>query len=115
MAWKLHIERVADSIAIKRTNDNGATYTPVTYHNIAHVTSIIPDGVMNFAPRLADNNRKFNYNYTNKLRVSIMLENASSPAEVFDIQDVINQATWTANLSGLNVAVADINSWLVPS
>lgn len=115
MAWKLHIARVNDSIAIKRTNDNGATYTPITYHNIVSVTSIVPDGVINFAPRLADNNRKFKYPHTNKLRISIMLANQSSPAEVFDIQDVTNQSGWVNSLAGLAAATADINSWLVPA
>ena len=31
----------------------------------------------------------------------------------FDIQEVTNQAGWTANLAGQQQCIADINAWLV--
>lgn len=115
MPWKLHIEKVNDSIAMKRTNDNGTTYTAVTYHHISAVRSIVPDGALNFAPRQADNNRKFSYPYTNKWRITINFTSENGTVEVFDTQDVINQAGWVNTAAGFNQALLDINSWLVPA
>ena len=109
---KIEITKISDSIAIRKRNKDGVTFTPWTYHSVKNIRSIVPDFALNFGVVQPDNNRTHNYPYTNKLRVFFNFVSENGTSEFFDIQDVLNQPTWTANEAGLLQAMTDINIWL---
>jgi len=51
------------------------------------------------------------YQFNDLLRV-IIKDSGSSVIIDFDIQEVVNQPTWTPNPQGLTQCVLDISSWL---
>lgn len=55
---------------------------------------------------------KLSYAYTDLIELTIDFVDQTYPALTFDIQDITNQAGWTANQAGLDAATADINSWI---
>lgn len=51
------------------------------------------------------------YRFPKMIMVDIVMNDGSHFD--FDIQEVTNQAGWTANLAGQQQCIADINAWLV--
>ena len=50
------------------------------------------------------------YRFAEMIMIEIVLNNGK--VFNFDVQEVTNQAGWTADLAGQQQAVADINAWL---
>jgi hypothetical protein len=109
---KIEITKVNDSIAIRKRNKDGVTFTPWTYHSVKNIRSIVPDFALNYGVVQADNNRFNDYPYLNKLRIIFNFVSENGTTEFFDIQDVLNQPSWTADQAGFDTAMADINAWL---
>jgi hypothetical protein len=103
---KLEISKIDGSIAIRKQNKDGVTFTPYTYHKISSIRSVFPDFYEDFK------NVAQTYPYQDKLRVILTFVSENQTKEDFDIQDVINQAGWTNDEAGLLQALSDINGWL---
>jgi len=75
------------------------------------VKSIIPTEVIGIGVGI-DNS---NYRYDDMLTFAITFNEEDRNSLRYDVQDVENQAGWTANSAGLTQAIADIESWLASS
>ena len=53
---------------------------------------------------------QWKYRFPSMIMIEIVLNNGK--VFNFDVQEVTNQAGWTADLAGQQQAVADINAWL---
>lgn len=109
---KIEIEKIDSSIAIRVQQEDGS-YGLNNLYPVVAVRSVEPQMQIGLAPVQSDNNRLNNYPYEDKLMVIITFNSENQTKEYFDIQDVTNQPTWTADSSGLIQALEDINSWLV--
>jgi hypothetical protein len=108
---KIEIEKIGSSIAI-RVERNDGSYSENSFYPVANIRSVEPTVQINIAPVQADNNRLNNYPYADKLQILLKFVSDNETSEYFDIQDVSNQPTWTANLAGIAIALTDINDWL---
>lgn len=83
------------------------------YHKLSGIKSIVPVIQIGVRSVQSDGSLTNTYPYEDKIQVIINFtdENESSPIK-FDVQDVSNQAGWTADKAGLDQAVADINGWV---
>lgn len=52
------------------------------------------------------------YGLDDLVQVTIDFYDHAYPPIAFDTQEITNQATWVATEAGLNIALADINSWI---
>jgi hypothetical protein len=109
---KIEIKKISNSVAIRKRNADGVTFTPWTYHSVTNIRSIVPDFALGYGAVQPDNNRKHNYPYDDKLVVIFNFVSENGTKEYFDIQDVLNQPTWTSNEAGLLQATQDINNWI---
>jgi hypothetical protein len=111
---KIQIEKIDNSIAVRVEQKNGS-YSDNFLYPVANIRSVEHQIQIGFNPVQADNNRLMNYPYTDKLLIMMNFVEGVATIEYFDIQDVDNQAGWTADAAGLTQALADINGWLVNS
>lgn len=110
---KIEISKIDGSIAIRIQKADGINFTPYTYHAIIGIRSVFPVlqddlGLVNL-----NNSNKGTYPYADKLQVIMQFNSENLTKEYFDIQDVLNQPTWTHDEAGLLTALADINGWLL--
>jgi hypothetical protein len=107
---KIDISNEAGSIKIVKLPT--AQNSP-QYHKISGIKSIVPVLQVGVKSTQSDGSYTNTYPYEDKVQVTITFtdENGSSPIK-FDLQDVNNQPSWTADKAGLDQAVADINGWV---
>ena len=99
------------SIGIRATSTDG-TIGQWEYYLISTIDSI--NSVRNDDLGIvlpATNQKKNKYPFDDQLRIRIDFNNNRSEID-FDIQEVSNQAGWTANAAGLAQAIEDINGWI---
>lgn len=106
------IEISLEGSSIKIINLNPLKPNAPEYYPVTNIKSIVPIYEEGFGVRQTDGNRKNRYHYDDKFEIRVNLINQdSNPPIRFDIQDIDNQAGWTADLAGLIQAVEDINGW----
>lgn len=108
---KFEIKPENGAIAIRIVN--ATTPNAWEYYRFTAIKSIVPVSVLGMGTRQFDNNRKNPLRHDDKLEfvISFHDENESSPIR-YHIEDVANQPTWTNDMPGLIVALADMNSWM---
>lgn len=106
---KLEISLSNGSLALEY-NDSNHSSEPIQYYPVCSIKGIIATYQPGFGTRDAKNQRRNPYDFTDMLKVTIYLEGHAKDVS-FDIQQVTNQAGWTANLAGLKQAISDIKDW----
>lgn len=106
---KLEISLINGSLALEY-NDLNHSSEPIQYYPVCSIKGIIATYQPGWGTRDAQNQRKNPYDFTDMLKVTIYLEGHAKEVS-FDIQQVTNQAGWTANLAGLKQAISDIKDW----
>jgi hypothetical protein len=108
---KIEIEGTANGFRVRVIN--AITPNQWEYYPASAVKSVVGVSAIGMGVRQADNNRLNPIQYDDKLDfvISFIDENNNSPVR-YNVQDVDNQVTWTANAAGLAIALADINGWL---
>lgn len=109
------ILKIDNAVAIRTSLDGGTTWSPYIYHQIPNIKTLVPVFQLGFAiPQPGDEgNLTHDYPYEDKLVILLAITDGhNSYTESFDIQDVSNQVTWTADEAGFLQAMADINEWL---
>lgn len=81
------------------------------YYPVAHVEAVESVVQIGFGTRDTTNLRKNPTRQDDLLRITISFADGTKSL-VFDIQNVMNQAGWTANVAGMAQALSDINGWL---
>lgn len=80
--------------------------TPIQYYPLSAIKSISSKFEAGYGTKL-------NYKHADLAEVTISFYDPSWQEVKFDIQDIANQAGWTPiSEVGLNIATADINSWI---
>lgn len=105
MASTIEIQLVGSSIGVRNTTDGKIgswEYYPVS--NVVGVTGTYTAGIKASSG--------LTYPFADMCIINIDLSEANTKQVVFDVQRVTNQAGWTANLAGVNQALADINTWI---
>lgn len=105
----LEISLVNGSLALTYFDD-GVAKLPTEYYPVCGIKSIKGVAAMGHGTRDAKNQRKNSYPFTDMLQVVIDIESKENKI-IFDIQSVTNQATWTANVAGLAIAIDTIRDW----
>ena len=108
----MEIEKNGSSIRLRKQNAD-SSWTPWTSHNIASIRSVVPNYEEDFSELDSTNRPKNQYPYTDKMEICLLFTSDNGTKEVFDIQQVTNQPTWTADSIGFEQALSDIDSWLV--
>jgi hypothetical protein len=106
---RFDIELSGVSIRYREYTSGGTAqwnYYPVA--NIKAVESVVQIG---FGTRDTTNLRKNPTRQDDLLCITINFTDDTKPL-VFDIQNVMNQAGWTANAAGVTQALTDINGWI---
>ncbi len=87
---------------------------PYEYYALEGIKSVTASFQPGYAPRdPVTNQLERAYFHTDLIVISINFHNEhENPSLRFDIQDVSNQAGWTADLAGLNQATADVCDWI---
>ena len=114
MAQK-QIEILLDGNSIKIKTINAAdpnTYDYINIGGIKSITGLSEASVGGFNGSVFRN--AYHHDDKHEVTISFTDQDSSAPV-VFDIQDVSNQAGWTADFTGLQQALSDINSWLLIS
>lgn len=97
---------LTDLKAIKVRREPIASYTDELLIK-AHVTGVTPIKI-NSKPAAPDD-VNWQYRFNSIIEVCIHMSDGENCHDfIFDIQEVTNQATWTANLAGQQKCVADI-------
>jgi hypothetical protein len=108
----IEIEKDGSVIRIRKQNAD-TSWTPWTSHNVTSIRSVVPNYEEGFSELDSNTNRPKNqYPYTDKMEICLLFTSDNGTKEVFDIQQVTNQAGWTADSAGFLQALSDINSWL---
>jgi len=115
MASKTQTLEIESSGAFLRTRmTQGATgdVGQWEYYRLCSITSITGNPEAGFAALLPTNQKRNPYAYEDMLKVVIEFDGTHQPDLVFDVQDVSNQAGWTADETGLAQALTDIKGWV---
>lgn len=75
------------------------------------ISGVYPTKINDSANMEAATRSMWTYRFAKMIIIDVVMNDGSVLS--FDIQEVTNQATWTADLAGQQKCVADINSWLV--
>jgi hypothetical protein len=107
------IEIEFEGPSLKWRNINTEKENVWEYFLARNIKSITTDWRLDAKVAQSDGSFTSTYPFEKKfeVRINFIDENGSSPF-AFDIQNVDNQPTWTADKAGLFTAVADINSWI---
>ncbi len=73
-----------------------------------HITGVVPVKINTKPAAPDDANWKYRFNQI----VIVDIKLADGTNFMFDVQEIANQAGWTANLAGQQACVAAINAWL---
>jgi len=109
---------MADSVANQSQIVLGTSCIEVTREPIAdhsteliqkiHVVGVYPVAIQN-KPSAPDD-QAWKYRFDKMVIVNIFLSDGTKFG--FDVQEITNQAGWTANLAGQQQCIDDINTWL---
>jgi len=85
-----------------------ATKIVISSDGVNNIETIYRDQISRVTPVYIADSLSIVYKYNAMLQVDIQLTDGSHVK--FDIQDVTNQAGWTANQAGLNTAITDLTA-----
>ena len=108
----LEVALSGGSIAIRMTNGAVGAVGQWEYYPLCNVISITGNPQLGYAVRNAQNQLSHRYPHDDMLQVVVELKGEQQVPIRFDIQDVTNQAGWTADPAGLAQAILDIKTWV---
>lgn len=110
---KLEVSFIDKSIAIRLLNPNTGIPGQWEYHPVCNLVSLTGQSYIDFGKLdTATMQRKHRYPHNNMTRI-IIETNGTHQADIdFDVADVVNQPTWTADPVGIAKAKSDINLWI---
>lgn len=108
---KFDIEKNGDSIRYRQYTSGGTALW--NYYPVSNIKCIEPVAQIGFGARSSSTNQRLHRTFQDDLlRITISFLDDTKPL-VFDIQNVMNQGTWTPNVAGMAIALLDINGWVV--
>jgi len=91
------------------TDDDSALWS---YYPTQSIHSVIPNEIIGFGLRQADNQRRMPVRNDDKLDIQIIFFDDEATPLSFSLYNVMNQPGWTPDHAGMIQALQDINSWI---